>query len=153
MGLAAVLVLGRRHVDHLPDVPLAVMITDEHAEQLGDVDGIALGAAGAAVDLDTGGVDDRVVDAARDEEAMEPEAVAAGLIAGADGGVIGQPEAAAGAVDLSAERAEVAGRDRDAARRQGRRGAEGQPPGGPAQLEGQVERRRGGRGTIVVVGR
>jgi hypothetical protein len=84
---------------------------------------------------------------------MEPEAVAAGLVAGADRRIAGQPEAAAGAVDLAAERAEVAGRDGDAARGRGRGGAEGQPPGGPAQLEGQVKRRRGGCGTIGVVGR
>ena len=49
-------------------------------------------------------------------QSMEPEAVAAGLVAGADRRVVGQAEAAAGAVDLAAERAEVAGRDGDAAR-------------------------------------
>jgi hypothetical protein len=84
---------------------------------------------------------------------MAPEAVAAGLGAGADRRVLRQAEAAAGAVDLATERAEVAGRDGDAARGQSRSGAEGEPPGGPSQLEGQVERRRGGRGTVGIVGR
>jgi hypothetical protein len=129
------------------------VVTHEQAQELGDVDGIALGAAGAAVDLDGGGIDDRVVDPAGDEESMEPEAIAAGLIAGADRRVVREAEATAGAVDLASERAEVTGRDGDAARGLGRGGAEGQPPGGPSQLEGQVERRSGGRSTIVIVGR
>jgi hypothetical protein len=153
VGLAAVLVLGRRDVDDRPEIPLAAVITHEHGRELADVDGIALGAAGAAVDLDGGGVDDHVVDPAGGEGAMEPEAVAAGLVAGADRGVVGQAESAAGAVDLAAQRCGVAGRDDDAAGGRGRRDAEGQSPGAPAQLEGQIERRRSAHGTIVVVGR
>jgi hypothetical protein len=37
------------------------VITQEQTQGLGDVDGIALGATSAAVDLDGGGIDDRVV--------------------------------------------------------------------------------------------
>jgi hypothetical protein len=92
------------------------VITNEHTQELGDVDGVALGAAGAALDLDGGRIDDQVVDAAGDEEAMEPEAVAAGLVAGADRGGLRQAEAAAGAVDLATERGEVASRAEDVSR-------------------------------------
>jgi hypothetical protein len=97
------------------------VITHEHAQEFTDVDGVALGAAGAAVDLDRGGIDDPVVDPEGGQEAVQPEAVAAGLVAGADRRGIGEAEAAAGAVDLAAEGVEVAGRDGDAAR--GRAGA------------------------------
>ena len=48
---------------------------------------------------------------------MEPEAVAAGLVAGEDRGVVRQGEAAAGEVDLAVQGAEVAGGDGDAERR------------------------------------
>src|SRR5262249_51330498 len=140
--VAAVLVLGRRDVHDRPDVALAAVITHEQTQELGDVDGIALGAAGAAIALDRGGIDDRVVDAPRREESMEPEAVAAGLVAGADRSVVGQAEAAAGAVDLAAQRAEVAGRDGDAARGLCRGGAEGEPPGSPPPLPAPLDRLR-----------
>ena len=74
VGLAAVLVLGRGDADDPPELVLAAVITDQHGQELGDVEPIALGAAGAAVDLDAGGVDDEVVDArvARERWSQKP---------------------------------------------------------------------------------
>src|SRR5512135_2554869 len=105
------------------------------------------------VDLDGGGIDDEVGDILGGEVAMEPEAVAAGLVAGADGGRVGEGEAALGAGDLALEGIEAARRDGDATWGLGGRSGERQAPGVPSQLEGEVERGGGGCGTILVVGR
>jgi len=57
---------------------------DQHRDEPGGVRGGALCAAGEAVDLDAGRVDDEVGDAAMRQVAMEPEAVAPGLVAAQD---------------------------------------------------------------------
>jgi hypothetical protein len=72
-----------------------------------------------------------------DEEAMEPEAVAAGLVAGGDGGVVGQPEARLGLLDLGQEEVGVAGGDGAEASLLAGADGDGELPGVPAQLEGQ----------------
>jgi hypothetical protein len=87
------------------------MRTDEHFDELDGVQGVGLGPPHPAVDLDAGGVDDAVVDAVVDEESMEPEAVAAGLVAGGDGGVGGEAEADLGLLDLAEQQIGVTGGD------------------------------------------
>ena len=143
--LAAVLVVGGGDADDAPELVLAAVIADQHGQELGDVEPIALGAAGAAVDLDAGGVDDEVVDGVVSEIAMEPEAVAAGLVAGEDGGVAGEAEALLGAEDLALKAVEVASGDGAEPRLLGHGGGEGEVPGGPAEFEREVERVRAGR--------
>src|SRR5262249_7144435 len=97
---AAVLLRDGGDTDAAPDLRFAIAPTDEHLHEFGDVEGIGLGPALTAVDLDGGGVDDAVVDAVVDEGAMEPEAVAAGLVAGDDGGLRGESEPVLGPSDL-----------------------------------------------------
>jgi hypothetical protein len=141
--MACVLGLGRGDVDDGPDVGLAVVIADEHGEELDGVDTVGLDAAAAALHVDGGGVDDEV-DAARlrGDEAMEPEAVATGFVAGEERDGAAEVEASTGRVDLSVEGREVAGRDRAQPGLLAEPGAEGQFPGTVRQLEGEIE---GGR--------
>ena len=104
MEVTGVLGLGRRDVDDGPNVDLAVVIAHEHSEELEHVDTVGLEAAVPALDVDRGRVDDEVAAVGpRLEEAMEPEAVATGLIAGdeRDGGV--EREATPRCGDLSVE--------------------------------------------------
>jgi hypothetical protein len=97
MEVAGILGLGGGDVDDGPDVGLAVVIADEHGEELGGIDAVGLDAATAALDIDGSGVDDEVVASRlRAEEAMEPEAIAAGLIAGEKGNGVVEVEATAG---------------------------------------------------------
>jgi hypothetical protein len=153
MPLAAVLVGDIRHMDHAPELPLAEMPTDEHPHELGGVEVFRLGPAAAAVDLDGGGVDDEVLDALVSEVTMEPEAVAAGLVAGDHRRVLGQSEAMLGAADLEQDGAGVAGGGGAEPGLLAGSDGEGQLPGMTAQLEGQVEDGRGHRGRIARVGR
>jgi len=153
MELAAVFILGRGDVDDAPEFVLAAVITDQHGEQFGNVEGIGFGASGAAIDLDTGGIDDEVPDMNMSEIAMDPEAVAAGFIAREDGGIVGQSEALFGELDLALEGVEVAGGDGAESGFLGHRRGEGEVPGGPAEIESEVEIRRGIQGRIKDVGR
>jgi hypothetical protein len=151
--LPAILVVHRGDADHRPGVLLAAVPADEHRDQLGRVEAVGLGAALAAIDFDRGRVDHEVPDPFLGQEAMEPEAVAAGFIAGDHRGVDGQAEPLFGPLDLEADPDEAAGGQRaEPGLLAGARG-EGQLPGAPAQLEGQVEHRSGRCGSIGRVGR
>jgi hypothetical protein len=137
--VTGVLGLGRRDVDDGPNVDLAVVIAHEHSEELEHVDTVGLEAAVPALDVDRGRVDDEVAAVGpRLEEAMEPEAVATGLIAGdeRDGGV--EREATPRCGDLSVEDLEVAGRDGADARLLAETRAEGELPGAIGEFEGEV---------------
>ena len=78
---ARVFVLGRRLVQHRPHT-LAGVVAQQHRQQLVAIEPIGLGAPGAPVHLDARGVDHDVVDALLDQPAVQPPAVAAGLVAG-----------------------------------------------------------------------
>ena len=88
-----------------------------------------------------------------DEEAMEPEAVAAGLVAGGDRGVLGEAEPLLGGRDLGHEGLGVAGRDRPEPGLLAQADGERQLPGLLAQLQGEVEHRGRRDGRIHVVSR
>src|SRR5206468_1117945 len=109
--LASILVLGRGCVNDGPDLALAVVPANEHLHELDGVEAIGLGPAPAAVDLDAGRIDDAVLDAMSQEEAMEPEAVAPGFVAGDDPGVVREAEPLLGGLDLGQEALEVPRRD------------------------------------------
>ncbi len=153
VGLTAVLIVGGGDADDAPELVLAAVITDQHGQELADVEPIALGAAGAAIDLDAGGVDDAVGDGVVLEIAMEPEAVAAGLVAGENRGVVGEGEAVPCAEDLALKGIEIASGDGAEPRLPGHGGGEGEVPGGPAEFEREVERVRAGGDRMKVVGR
>src|SRR5262249_53853302 len=129
------------------------MKLNEYINQFGDIQRIRLGSPLSAVDLDAGGVDHAVVDAVMDEEAMEPEAIAAGLVAGGDGRVGGQAEAALCLCDLAQQQLGVAGGEGGEAGLLAEADGKGELPGVPAQLEGEVEHRCGGRVRLAGVGR
>ena len=153
--LAAVLVLGRGDVDDAPELVLAVVIADQHGQELGDVEADRdLARRARRLTSMRGGIDDEVVDALVVEVAMEPEAVAAGLVAGEDrASSSGRPKRCLARWISRCRRVEVASGDGRSRGFWAMRGGEGEVPGGPAQLEGEVERGRGGRGRIEVVGR
>ena len=67
---------------------------------------------------------------------MEPEAVAAGLIAGDDGSIGGEGEALLGQQDLALKAGEVASGDGAEPRLLGHGGGEGEVPGTPAEFRG-----------------
>ncbi len=103
--------------------------------------------------MDGGGVDDEVLDAVVLEVAMEPEAIAAGLVAGDDRRFLGQAEPAPSGPDLADQGVDVACRDGVKPGLLPGPDGEGQLPGGLAQLQCEVERRRGHRARIGHVGR
>src|SRR5262249_38397589 len=137
--LAAVLVRDGRDADDPPDLRLAIMGTDEHFYELDGVERVGLGPPHPAVDLDAGGVDDAGGDGFGDQEAMEPEAVAAGLVAGDDRGIVGEAEAGLGLLDLGEEDIGIAGGDGAESGLLAGSDGEGELPGAPAQLQGEVE--------------
>jgi hypothetical protein len=109
--VARILGLGRGHMDNGPDPDLAVVVTDEHTEELAGVDAVGLETTAAAVDLDGSGVDDEVVLSGLGlEETVDPEAVTASLEAGDERHGVRESEASAGERDLAGERVEVSGR-------------------------------------------
>ena len=81
------------------------------------------------------------------------EGVAAGLVAGDDGGIGGEAEAGLGLVDLAEEQLGVAGGDGAEAGLLSQADGEGELPGVPAQLQREVEHRGGGRVRLRGVGR
>jgi hypothetical protein len=137
--LTSVFIIDRGDADDAPELVFATVITDQHGKKFRDVESIALGAASAAVDLDRRGVDDAVVDALFVEEAMDPEAVAPGFVAGEDLGGIREVEALLGLLDFASEGDEVASGDGPKPRLLRHRGSEGEVPGGPTELKSEVE--------------
>jgi len=79
-----------------------------------------------------------------EQSAVQPEAIATGLVAGVDRTVLGQAELASGQLDLSGQRAAVAGVDGAATHLAAV--PETQQPFALAQLEGQEQ-------TVVDMGR
>ncbi len=71
----------------------------------------------------------------RVQEAMEPEAVASGFVAGDDLGVRGEPEPRLGGEDLGQEPLQVAGRDGPELGLLPCTDGQGEPPGVPAEFQ------------------
>ena len=91
-----------------PHLGLAAVIAEQHGQQLGNVEAIALGATLLTLDLDGGRIHDDVADADAQQPAVQPETVPAGLVAGTHGRVVGQAEAALGLGDLAEQAVPVA---------------------------------------------
>jgi hypothetical protein len=107
-GPARVLRLGRRHPHHGAHPPLAPGARHHRPQQRLGVDPVGLGPPGPPVHRDRGRVDRQVLDAVGDEAAVQPEAVAARLVAGH--GPDGSPGPALGRGALSADELEQLGR-------------------------------------------
>jgi hypothetical protein len=83
-------------------------MTQEHGEQLMDIQAIRFRPAVAAIDLEARRVDHGVLDALADEKTMEPKAIAAGFVATHHPGRLGQAKAACGPAYLLQDRLAIA---------------------------------------------
>ncbi|MGY4285975.1 hypothetical protein ACVWXO_005195 [Bradyrhizobium sp. LM2.7] len=77
----AVFILNTRHVDHAAHPRLAPQIGEECPHQLLQIDPVGLGAPGAPVHLDAGGIDFMVDDTLSHQPSMQPVAVETRLVA------------------------------------------------------------------------
>ena len=68
------------------------MPADEHHGQADGIEVVGLGASLTAIDLDTRGIDDDILNAVLEQEAMDPEAIATRLITALHRGVGGESE-------------------------------------------------------------
>ena len=140
-------------MDRAPDLALTVVPTNEHFHELHCIEAIRLGSSAAAVDFDAGGVHHLVLDSLVQQEAMQPEAVAPGLVATDHRSILGQAESLLGGLDLKEQAQGAAGGDRLDPGLLAEADAEGQLPRTGAQIQSQVEHRGGRDGTIGVVSR
>src|SRR5262249_56623807 len=100
---------------------------------------VALGPPLAPIDLNGCRVDDDVGDALASEPAMQPEAIAAGLVTTHDGRIRAQAEAALGPGNLLEQSGQVTGREGAEPGRLPMADGEGQLPPVPAQLKRQAQ--------------
>jgi len=101
--LPAVFLGHTRHADHPPHLPLTGPVTQPQGEELADLEPIGLRPALASIHLKTGRIDAVVLDALRDPGAVQPEPVAASLVAPHDARVLGQAQALLRPCDLLLE--------------------------------------------------
>src|SRR3954451_3327175 len=144
VGARRILVRPRRHAHGRPDARLAAVVRHQRPQQRLGVDPVGLGPPGAAVDLEAGGTDDQVGDAGRDQHAVEPEPVVAGLVARGDGDRLAR-RLRGGGPRLLREGQQgpgVAGRQAVQGDPGTGRGVEGDDPARLAQLDRQEHRRR-----------
>src|SRR5687767_11679742 len=78
--MALILRFHRGHVDHSPYLTFAMVVTHQHAQQLADVQRIALGPTLATIDLHRGGIYHGVEDPLCLQKPMQPEAFAARFV-------------------------------------------------------------------------
>src|ERR1700730_3252038 len=71
--------LGTRATDHTRRSP--AWLTHQHRQQLVAIEAVGLGAPGTTIDFDAGRIDHQIVDALRNQPAVQPETVATRLIA------------------------------------------------------------------------
>ena len=100
MQMALILSLHRGDVDHLPDLTLALLIADQHAEQLAHVEPITLGPTLAPIDFNRGGIHHMIGDVLCQQEPMQPKPFSTGFVATDQGGRFRQPKAAFGLGDF-----------------------------------------------------
>jgi hypothetical protein len=75
-------------------------VAQQHRQELADIEPIGLRPALAPIDLNTGGIDDVVLDAMRHQGAVQPEPIAARLVTAHDAGILGQAKALLRPCDL-----------------------------------------------------
>src|SRR5215813_6749658 len=98
--LPAVFFVHARYAYHTLYLLFAGAVAQEHRQELADIEPIGLGPALASVDLNTGGIDDGVLDAMRDQVAVQPEPITASLVTAHDASVLGQAKALLRPCDL-----------------------------------------------------
>jgi hypothetical protein len=87
-------------------------VAQQHRQQLADIEPIGLGPALTPIDLNTGRINDVVLDTMRDQAAMQPKSVAARLVAAYDACVRGQAKALLRLGDLLLYPYDIPSRDR-----------------------------------------
>src|ERR1700728_1430292 len=103
MQLPMVFIGSRWHTDDAPELLLTKMPTNEHAHELGGVEGIRLRAALAAVDLDGSCINNHDLDAPMYKIAVQPKPVAASFVAREHWCLRGQAKPLLRFVDLNRE--------------------------------------------------
>src|SRR5262249_7639918 len=149
--LPPVLVRDGRHPDHPPHLAFAAVVAAQQVEQLRRVHRVGLDPLAAAIDLDGAGIDHPVVDAPTRQGPVQPEAIAAGLVAGADRGAGRQPETCLGLGGLLGEPVEVARRQGAEPWLLGRLRGTGEQPFILAEFQGEVQRLGRGHGWVSVI--
>ena len=91
--LPAVFLLDAGHPHSTPHLPLAGPGTQEHCQELADIEPIRLGPAVMPIDLKTGRIEDAVCDAMGHEVTVQPEAITTRLIATHDACILGPAKA------------------------------------------------------------
>jgi hypothetical protein len=91
--LPTVFLVHAGHPHDTPHLPLTCHVTQQHREELVDIEPIGFGPALASIDLNTGGINDVVLDAMCHQGAMQPESVTASLIATHDACMLWQAKA------------------------------------------------------------
>src|SRR5262252_10051249 len=100
MELPAVFLLHAGYPYHTPHLLLAGAVAQQHRQELADIEPIGLRPALAPIDFNTGGIDDVVLDAMRDQGAVQPEPVAASLVTTHHVSILGQAKALLRPCDL-----------------------------------------------------
>ena len=108
MQLAPIFLLHRGDSHHAPNVAFARVVPQQHPEQLADVQGIRLRAPEPAIHFDARRVHDPVRDPAGGQVPVQPEPVAARLVAAAHRGGGLQAEPLLGVGDLPGQPLEIA---------------------------------------------
>jgi hypothetical protein len=146
--MPSVFVRVARDADDVPDPALAFVPAHQHGDQLPRVEPIGLRPSLPPIHFDRRRIDHDVGNAARQQGAMHPEAVTAGLIATHDRCRRREPEAPPGPLEFRRQRVERPGchlsdpRDLPSAGRQGER------PATLAEFECEEEHLAIGRGNF-----
>src|SRR6516165_12830322 len=119
-----------------------------HFDQFGCVEANGFHLSLAAIDLNRSGVDHQVLNATGDQEAMEPKAVPASLVATDDRRLLGKAEATLGLLHFNQQRRRVAPSDGAQSRLLSHADCEGEFPVLPAQFEGEIEHWPGCHGRL-----
>jgi hypothetical protein len=100
MQLARVFLANGRHPDHAPHFLLAQAVPDQELHQTVEIEPVGLRPPSTSIHLDAGRVHDHIVDISVSQEAVQPDAIAAGFVAAHYRCICGQIEAPLGLGDL-----------------------------------------------------
>lgn len=118
---------------------------DEHRQELDHIQVVGFRPTGLALHLNAGRVHHQVLDTVSQEVAVEPEAVASGLVATENTGILGEAEALASAGDFLLEGRKVSSRDDMLAGWLSQPDGEAEAPLLVAQFKSEIQGRLGDR--------
>jgi hypothetical protein len=159
MQLSRIFVRHTRHPHHLPGAPVAGEVAGQQGQQPRQIQFVRLGTPRAPLHFDARRIDDVIGDAVRHQIPVQPEGVAAGLVAADHRRVVGELQSTLGAGNFLDDAIDRAGGYLANARPLATAGGEAQLPASLAELEGeqQIDCRcrtdRGGRGRLIQAGR